>query len=246
MRETLLALTISALCVSSMTAQQIIEVAGDGTITGDISTTGITRLQLIGDEVASVHINDGGQHTEVSFVKEPSTGDLYLKLSDQNSSNYQYPNIDFFLTTKKGYTYQAKLKISPNATSQIIVRNLQIALRNHNLKRTNQKLEDTVIGLVRAMSNGVVLDGYKVKKPKSKTRALGSLRFHTQSIYVGEHLTGQVLIVSNPTPGNVSVNERKFLTSGILAVSILGNHRLKSTETTKVLLVGHTNGESLL
>lgn len=246
MRGTILALTISVLFVSSMNAQQIIEVAGDGTIIGEISTRGITRLQLIGDEVASVHINDGGQHPEVSFVKEPSTGDLYLKLSDQNSTNYQYPSIDFFLTTEKGYTYQAQLRLSPNATSQIIVKNLQIALRNHNLKRTNQKLEDTIIGLVRAMYKGAVLDGYKVKKPKSKTRPLGSLRFHTQSIYVGQHLTGQVLIVSNPTPGNVSVNERKFLTSGILAVSILGNHHLKSTESTKVLLVGHTNGESLL
>lgn len=246
MRFILLALFFSRLLDSSIVAQQIIEVTNDGTIHGEISATGITRLQLIEDEVVGVHISEGGQHAEVSFIKEPSTGDLYLKLSDQILKTGHHSLINFFLTTKRGYTYQAELIVTQENASQIIIRNPQLPQRNIKLRRTNQKLEETVISLIRAMHNESVLEGYKVKKPYTDMRDLGSLRFLTKSLYIGDQLTGQLLIIRNPAPSNVTINEKMFLTSRVLAVSILGKRKLGSSETSRVLLVGHSNGDSLL
>ena len=246
MRSFSVFLFLSLLFISPAIGQQIIEVTNDGTIHGEISANGITRLHLIEDEVAGVHISDGGHSTAVSFVKEPSTGDIYLKLSDQIVKTHQHSIIDFFLTTQRGYTYQAELTVTQNTASQIIIRNPQITQSKNKLGRTNQKLEETVISIVRAINNDRVLDGYKVKRPNNKIRDLGSLQFHTKSLFIGNQLTGQLLVIRNPAPGNVTLNEKMFLTSGVLAVSILGNRRLGTSETSKVILVGYSNGDSLL
>ena len=245
MRSIFLILTWQCLMFFSVNAQQVIEVSADGTIVGEISLSGITRLHLVKDEVASVQVNDGGQQADVSFVKEPSTGDLYLKLTQIKKSTFQ-SSVSFFLTTKRGYTYQVKLVATNKDSTQISVKNPEIMKQTYAPSKVNQKLEDTVIKIVRAISKGNVLNEFRIKEPRETVRTLGSLRFYTEKIYIGENLTGQLLIIHNPTISKVSISETMFITPGILAVSILGNKYLQSNQSTKVLLIGLSNGDSLL
>lgn len=245
MRSVFLILTWQFLMFFSVNAQQVIEVSADGTIVGEISLSGITRLHLVKDEVASVQVNEGGQEAEVSFVKESSTGDLYLKLTKIQKSTFQ-SSVSFFLTTKRGYTYQVKLLVTNRASTQISVKNPEITKQTYAPTKINQKLEDNVIEIVRAIINGNVLTDFRITEPRETVRTLGSLRFYTDKIYMSESLTGQLLIIYNPTISIVSISETMFMTPGILAVSILGNKYLRSNQSTKVLLIGLSNGDSLL
>ena len=241
-------LIASLLLASILTAkaQQFVEVSGDGMIRAELSADGITRLHFVKDEVASVQLNEGGHHVDVSFTKEPTTGDLYIKLPNYNRDAFDSNDVSFFLITKRGYTYQIELEIKERNSAQIAIRNLDIKQHNQEFKQTNQVLESSVIRLIRAMSTGTLIEGYRVTNSFARTQALGSLKFNTRSIYQGKHLTGQIIVIQNPTPGEVTIKETRFLSSGILAVTILGNPKLGTLETRKVLLIGQTNGESLL
>lgn len=236
------------LLASTLTAkaQQFVEVSGDGLIRGELSAVGITRLHFVKDEVASVQLNEGGHHIDVSFTKEPTTGDLYIKLPNYNRDSSVSTKVSFFLITKRGYTYQFELEIHERTSAQIAVRNLNIKHLNQEVKQANQVRESSVIRLIRAMSTGTLIEGYRVKNAFAGTQALGSLKFETRMIYQGKHLTGQIIVIRNTTRGEVTIKETRFLSSGILAVTILGNPKLGTLETRKVLLIGQTNGDSLL
>lgn len=227
-------------------AQQFVEVSGDGLIRGELSADGITRLHFVKDEVASVQLNEGGHHIDISFTKESTTGDVYIKLPNYNRDSNVSNDVSFFLITKRGYTYQVELEIKERTSAQIAIRNLNIKHHNQEVKRTNQVLESSVIRLIRAMSAGTLIEGYRVKKAFAGTQALGSLKFETRLIYQGKNLTGQIIVIRNTTPSEVTIKETRFLRSGILAVTILGNPKLGTLETRKVLLIGQTNGDSLL
>ncbi|WP_440590427.1 TraK domain-containing protein [Parvularcula maris] len=90
--------------ISSAHAEQIVEAADGGTVSGYASETGVTRLSFLGDAAASVQMAAGGEGAGFSIAHEPTTGDLYISLDGTRRSS-RPGAASFFVTTRSGATY---------------------------------------------------------------------------------------------------------------------------------------------
>lgn len=223
--------------VSMASAEQIIAADDGGVITGHVSASGVTRISFIGDEAASVQLSQGGEGPGFSIAHEPTTGDLYLTLSREPGRGEAIGAASFFVTTRAGFTYQVELAAKDTPSTQIAIRNDALQIQRARQTASSEPQIDRLVGLTRAMWNGALMEGYQVRRPLRRENAAGSLRMTPISVYEGETLTGRVIEIRNPTPGEIEVSEDVFLAPGVLSVVIKGPRRLGPNERTAVLII---------
>ena len=75
------------------------------------SARDLTRISLVGDEIASVSKLQTGNPTEdFSVVNEPVRGDIYVSVPE----GYSPKLLSFFATSKKGYVYKFACRLVGN------------------------------------------------------------------------------------------------------------------------------------
>lgn len=232
----------AAVTVATAQAQQITEVSDGGVVSGYVSASGVTRLSFTGDQAASSPMSHGGSGPGFSLVHEPTTGDLYLTLERAPRRGERARAVSFFVTTKAGFTYQVELAAKDVPSTQIEVRNPELALKRAERAAAEAPLEAQVVTLTRAMWSGSLADGYTLRRPVFRERAAGSLRLAVQAVYESSDLTGRVLTVRNPSRGTVPVSESLFLAPGVLAVTLQGPTELGPRESMAVLVVDRGAG----
>ena len=235
---------LAAICVAAApaTAQQLLDASDGGVITGYVSSTGVTRLSFVGDAASSVQMGQGGDGPGFSLVHEPSKGDLYLTLTRDPRRGERASAASFFVTTRAGFTYQVELAAREVPSTQIQIRNPEIALKAAQAAEATDPRETRIVTLTRAMWSGFTLDGYRIERPYQRERVAGSFRLVVSAIYEGRDLTGRVLTIRNTTPGSTEVDEALFMAPGVLSVTLKGPRTLQSGESAQILIVDQGEG----
>lgn len=234
---------ISGLMFGTANAQQLIEADDGGIVSGYVSATGITRLTFTSDAAASVQMSQGGDGPGFSISQEQETGDLYLTLSRDPRRGESTGAASFFVTTREGFTYQMELAARNTPSTQIEIRNPDITVRRAEMAAADRPMDDRVVSLTRAMWNSALAEGFKVRRPVQRERAAGSLRLAVRAIYEAPDLTGRILSVRNPSPGQVPVSEAAFMAPGVLAVTLQGPRTLGSGQSMTVLVIDRVSDE---
>ena len=241
-RTILSSLAFAAAMIAPADAQQLLEASDGQVISGYVSATGVTRLSFVGDAAASIQMGQGGDGPGFSIVHEPAKGDLYLTLVRDPRRGERASAASFFVTTREGFTYQVELAAREVPSTQISIRNPEIALKAAQAKTASDPQEVRIVTLTRAMWSGLTIDGYGIERPYQRERAAGSLRMSVSAVYEGRDLTGRVLTVRNNTPGAVSVDEALFMAPGVLSVTLKGKRTLQSGESAQILIVDQGEG----
>lgn len=223
-------------------ADQIVSTRDGGVVTGHVSSSGVTRISFVGDAAASVQLAQGGDGPGFSLVHEPSTGDLYLTLSRDPGRGEAPGAASFFVTTRAGFTYQVELAARDVPSTQIAIRNGDVAIRQAETAAQRDPLETRIVNLNRAMWAGALIDGFDITRPLPREQVAGPVRLKASAIYTGADLTGRILTVRNPAPGAVEISEDLFLAPGVLAVTIKGKRRLERGETAEILIIDRGAG----
>ena len=138
---------------------------------------------------------------------------------------------------------QMELAARNTPSTQIEIRNPDITVRRAEMAAADRPMEERVVNLTRAMWNSALAEGFKVRRPVQRERAAGSLRLAVRAIYEAPDLTGRILSVRNPSPGQVPVSEAAFMAPGVLAVTLQGPRTLGSGQSMTVLVIDRVSDE---
>ena len=88
------------------------------------SSRDLTRISLVGDEIASVSkLQTGNPSEDFSVVNEPVRGDIYVSVPE----GFTPKLLSFFATSKKGYVYKFACRLTGEEAQQVFVANPAIA-----------------------------------------------------------------------------------------------------------------------
>ncbi|MEM8985159.1 MAG: type-F conjugative transfer system secretin TraK [Pseudomonadota bacterium] len=214
-------------------ADQFKTVADNGTIEGYASALDITRLSLVGDQIASVKKTDTDEFgDDFNIAHDTATGDIYVTLP----AVYDQTHLNFFITTKKGFTYKAHLAIRDTPSTQLFVQNPGVGSEDAEAWELETPFRQTVIRLIQAMWTRSVVDGYEVKRSLDLTQEGDTLSYRVTARYDGAALVGRILKVENLTNEAILLSEDAFLVPGVIAAS-LAARSLGPRETAYVYIV---------
>ena len=115
------------------------------------SSRDLTRISLVGDEIASVSkLQTGNASEDFSVVNEPIRGDIYVSVPD----GFSPKTLSFFATSKKGYVYKFACRLDGAEAQQVFVANPAIAgdkPDDTHLAAVAATPEDQAVKLVQAM-----------------------------------------------------------------------------------------------
>lgn len=214
-------------------ADQHLDVADNGTANCLASNQELSRLSLIGDDVASVQKMGGVLAIrDFAIAHEPITGDIYLSVPDY----FEAKSLSFFITSKRGYTYKVVCRVARTGAQQIFLTNAEITASKAQAHEASASAEDVATGLIKAMYNRQTVEGYRIRQPVAFGRSVGDLRVRLVAEYEGAGLIGKVIHVTNKGKTPAAVNAGRFATSNTIAQSAMAE-RLAPSEATEIYLV---------
>ncbi|WP_454887623.1 type-F conjugative transfer system secretin TraK [Sphingomonas oryzagri] len=224
---------------SPASADQFKMAADNAHVDCTVSKSDITRISLVGDQIASVSKRmAGGPYNDFSIVNEPIRGDIYVAIPDA----YASASISFFATSKKGYVYQFTCGVAGVAAQQVFVTNPGIATSKASDWEGQTPVQDTAVRLIQAMSTQQTIDGYAISQPSGSIAKVGDLAIRLISEYRGAALQGKVLRIENHGVRPASLSEADLAPQGTLAVTIT-QPNLGPGQATTAYLVGQNGGQ---
>ena len=229
-------------------ADQFLKAADNATLSGVVSRVEVTRISFTGDDVASLQkIKPANPLDDFSVAHDAVTGDIYVTLPTGYSSKF----VNFFATSKRGYTYKFVLRVSDIPATQIFVQNPAVASDRAMSFERAQPYRQTLVRLMRAMWNREVLPGFKIKWRRGHRIKAGPLKYREVGTYNGNGLVGQVYEVHNKSRKPVHLSEAAFetdnITSNILAISLQTLHLAPKAKTIVFIIAskqgGHPSGK---
>ncbi len=228
----------TAMLASPAFADQYRMAADNARVDCTVSKDDITRISLVGDQIASVSKRmTGGPYSDFSIVNEPIRGDIYVAIPDA----YAARTISFFATSKKGYVYQFTCGVSQVDAQQVFVTNPGLASEKAAEWEGQTPLQDTAVRLIKAMSTQGDVDGYDIRQPAGAAAKVGDLSVRLIAEYRGAALKGKVLRIENKSTRPVVLSEADLAPRGTLAVTI-AQPTLAPGQATAAYLVGQ-NGD---
>ena len=198
-------------------ADQFLKAADNAALNGVVSKSEVTRISFTGDDVASIQkIKPTNPQDDFSVAHDPVTGDIYVTLPVGFSSKF----VNFFATSKRGFTYKLVLRVSDIPATQIFVQNPVAGSPRAAQFERKQPYRQTLVKIIRAMWNREVLPGYEITWQRRNRIKAGPLRYHQIGLYDGSNLVGRIYEVENSSAKPVRLSEGLFETGYILAVSI--------------------------
>ncbi len=224
-------------------ADQFLTAADNATLSGVVSKREVTRISFTGDDVASLQkIKPINPSDDFSVAHDPVTGDIYVTLPAAFSSKF----VNFFATSKRGFTYKFVLRVSDIPATQIFVQNPVVASDHAVQFERAQPYRQTLVRLIRAMWNREILPGYEIIWKRRHRVKAGPLKYRQIGRYQGRHFEGRVYEVRNNSRKSVRLSEEVFETDHILAVSLQKHSLMPKTKTIVFVILsrqgGHHNG----
>lgn len=236
-------ITVLALPIMGQ-ADQFLKAADNATLSGVMSKSEVTRISFTGDDAASVQkIKPTNPMDDFSIAHDPVTGDIYVTLPVGFSSKF----VNFFATSKRGFTYKFILRVSDIPATQIFVQNPVVGSQRAAQFERKQPYRQTLVKIIRAMWNRQILPGYEITWRDRHRIKAGPLRYRQTGLYQGSNLVGRIYEVENNSAKPVQLSEGLFQTGHILAVSIQQRDLAPRSKTSVFVILskrgGLTNGQ---
>ena len=184
------------------------------------SSRDLTRISLVGDEIASVSkLQTGNSAEDFSVVNEPVRGDIYVSVPE----GFTPKTLSFFATSKKGYVYKFACRLEGAEAQQVFVANPAIAGDKPDETRlavSASTPEDQAVKLVQAMYASAIPDGYRMRQPVRTPVRVGDLKVQEIAEYRGASLTGQVLRIENRGAHPMVLGDSVIAPSNAVAVTV--------------------------
>jgi conjugal transfer pilus assembly protein TraK len=199
------------------------------------SSRDLTRISLVGDEIASVSkLQTGNANEDFSVVNEPVRGDIYVSVPE----GFTPKLLSFFATSKKGFVYKFACRLSGQEAQQVFVANPAIAGDKPGETRiaAAPDSQEQAVKLVQAMYTSSIPDGYRMRQPVLAPVRVGELKVQMIAEYRGASLTGKVIRIENKGPVPLAITERVVAPSNATAVSIADANLAPGAVTTAYIV----------
>ena len=183
------------------------------------SARDLTRISLVGDEIASVSkLQTGNPSEDFTVVNEPVRGDIYVSVPE----GFSPKTLSFFATSKKGYVYKFACRLEGNEAAQVFVANPAIAGDKADERPAAAPVsqEDQAVSLVQAMYASAIPAGYRMRQPVRAPVHVGDLKVQQIAEYRGSELQGQVLRIENKGAKPLTLGDDLIAPSNAIAVTI--------------------------
>jgi conjugal transfer pilus assembly protein TraK len=207
------------------------------------SSRDLTRISLVGDEIASVSkLQTGNASEDFSVVNEPVRGDIYVSVPD----GFAPKTLSFFATSKKGYVYKFACRLEGAEAQQVFVANPAIAgdkPDETHLAAVATTPEDQAVKLVQAMYSSAIPEGYRMRQPVRSPVRVGDLKVQEIAEYRGAALMGQVLRIENRGARPATLGDSLIAPSNAVAVTIAESTLAPGAVTTAYIVLPAKAGE---
>lgn len=207
------------------------------------SSRDLTRISLVGDEIASVSkLQTGNPSEDFSVVNEPVRGDIYVSVPN----GFTPKTLSFFATSKKGFVYKFACRLQDAEAQQVFVANAALAAnRQQDAKPIAAAAtpEDQAVRLVQAMYTSSIPDGYLMRQPVRTPVRVGDLRVQELAEYRGETLTGKVLRIENKGAKPMTLGDNLIAPSNAVAVTIAEANLAAGAVTTAYIVLPTRPGD---
>ena len=200
------------------------------------SARDLTRISLVGDEIASVSkLQTGNANEDFSVVNEPVRGDIYLSVPE----GFTPKLLSFFATSKKGYVYKFACRLTGEEAQQVFVANPAIAGDKPDETRIAAAADpqEQAVRLVQAMYASSIPDGYRMRQPVLNSVHVGDLKVQMIAEYRGAALTGKVIRIENNGRAPMVLTERVVAPSDALAITIAEPNLAAGAATTAYIVL---------
>ncbi|MBA3895675.1 MAG: type-F conjugative transfer system secretin TraK [Sphingomonadaceae bacterium] len=234
----------SVLALSSPAyADQTLMASDNARIDCIASSRDLTRISLVGDEIASVSkLQTGNASEDFSVVNEPVRGDIYVSVPE----GFSPKTLSFFATSKKGYVYKFACRLEGAEAQQVFVANPAIAgdkPDETHLAAVATTPEDQAVKLVQAMYSSAIPDGYRMRQPVRTPVRVGDLKVQEIAEYRGAALTGQVLRIENKGAHATTLGDSLIAPSNAVAVTVAEPTLAAGAVTTAYIVLPAKAGE---
>ena len=199
------------------------------------SSRDLTRISLVGDEIASVSkLQTGNPNEDFSVVNEPVRGDIYVSVPEGFSPKV----LSFFATSKKGYVYKFACILSGEEAQQVFVANPAIAGEQTSDTRIVAAADpqEQAVKLVQAMYTSSIPEGYRMRQPVRASVRVGDLKVRMITEYRGNELTGKVIRIENQGSEPLVIADDVVAPSNATAVSIAEPNLVPGASTTAYIV----------
>lgn len=222
---------ICVLCLSGMAAstlaKEVYEAQNGDTIHATISSTNLTRIEIIGQKI----------------IKDFSSADISKKITKPLGQIYLIPGtnatFNLYIVSDSGNTYNLKLTPSKHTTGDsIIIKPAESNEKSGNtLSLSNQSYVRNINYLMQIMylnrDDDSQYNSTSLNQPIITYSGLDSVLL---SSYTNNVLVGQVLLLKNTSRSKILLSEAQFYSEHTLAVTI-ENPELAVNEFTRVFIV---------
>lgn len=207
------------------------------------SSRDLTRISLVGDEIASVSkLQTGNPSEDFTVVNEPVRGDIYVSVPD----GFTPKSLSFFATSKKGYVYKFACRLEGAEAQQVFVANPAIASDKPggtDLAAVPATAEEQAVKLVQAMYSSSIPSGYRMRQPVRMPVRVGDLKVQEIAEYRGAELTGQVLRIENRGGKPLVLGDNLIAPTNAVAVTIAEPTLAPGAITTAYIVMPAKAGE---
>jgi conjugal transfer pilus assembly protein TraK len=217
-------------------ADQTLMVSDNSRVDCIASSRDLTRISLVGDEIASVSkLQTGNPSEDFSVVNEPVRGDIYVSVPE----GFTPKVLSFFATSKKGYVYKFACRLSGQEAEQVFVANPAIAGDKPGETRiaATADPQEAAVKLVQAMYTSSIPDGYRMRQPVLNPVRVGELKVQMIAEYRGPALTGKVIRIENKGRVPVAITEKVVAPTNATAVSIADANLAPGAATTAYIVL---------
>jgi conjugal transfer pilus assembly protein TraK len=230
----LLAASLIALASPAL-ADQTVMASDNSRVDCIASSRDLTRISLVGDEIASVSkLQTGNPSEDFSVVNEPVRGDIYVSVPEGFTPNL----LSFFATSKKGYVYKFACRLTAGEAQQVFVANPAIAGDKPDETRVAASADpqEQAVKLVQAMYVNAIPTGYQMRQPVLNAVRVGDLKVQLIAEYRGASLTGKVLRIENKGRSATVLTEKVVAPGNAVAVTIAEPRLAPGAVTTAYLV----------
>jgi type-F conjugative transfer system secretin TraK len=232
-------LVIVFIGIKQAKAEQIKVLSNDSEATAIVSNYDLTRIKIINDKIKKLRYNTG----ELSVAEDNTLGEIYIRPTNTSAKK----NINLFLISERGYVYKLLLTPKKVPSEQIFIKHKNTQSTNwieqgdyngdNNTLNFDDPYKSTTITLIKAMTNREPLNNFTIEERGNKIKFKKGIKIKWEISYLSNNLTGEIFSVKNISKDPVTLNEKDFLTRGILAAKA-DKITLQPNEITSLYLVG--------
>ena len=235
---------ISVLALASPAhADQTLMASDNSRVDCIASARDLTRISLVGDEIASVSkLQTGNPSEDFTVVNEPVRGDIYVSVPE----GFSPKSLSFFATSKKGYVYKFTCRLEGTEAAQVFVANPAIASDKPDDTHAalgSKSPEDQAVALIQAMYSSAIPAGYRMRQPVRTPVRVGDLKVQQVAEYRGPELKGQVLRIENRGAKPLTLGDSLIAPSNAVAVTIAEPSLAPGAVTTAYIVMPNSAGE---